>query len=517
MLWSVGPPMLPTGYNNNYLILQTPDYVVIHVEMIHDTRIIPLDGRPRLGQPIPQWLGEMRGRWEGDTLVVETRDIARSAEGSSFGNDVVRIPRRQRGPHRELARGRTVHAGRRRHPPLRVHHRGSDALDEPVVRRAAAAADRRVALRVRLPRGQLQHRQHTERRPGGRADGRQGYVALSVDLLKLAWRNIGRNRRRTVVTVAAMAFGLFTMVVWFALFQGMLVDMERTVIDVEIGDLQIHAPSYLDEPSLYTVIDDVDTLIPALEAAGFRASPQLVGGGLVAAGVSAAGATLRGVNVRNDARVSAIPTRVAEGTWLDADDPAGVVVGRRLARSLDVAIDDEVVVLSQATDGSMANDLYAVRGILQSVSDGVDRSAVFLTEAAFRELFVMPSGAHRIVVRKPDDLELPVAVETVQGLAPDLDARSWRALPADPGDLSGHRLGVDADRLGRHVYRGRNSHPERDADGGVRAHPRVRRAEGAGRRAAPGAVAHLCGVRAADRPRHGDWHHARPPGVVVFG
>ena len=91
MLWSVGPPMLPTGYNNNYLILQTPDTVAIHVEMIHDTRIIPLDGRPRLGRPIPQWLGEMRGRWEGETLVVETRNIARSEEGSSFGNDVVRI------------------------------------------------------------------------------------------------------------------------------------------------------------------------------------------------------------------------------------------------------------------------------------------------------------------------------------------------------------------------------------------------------------------------------------------
>ena len=53
MLWSVGPPMLPTGYNNNYLVLQTPNYVVIHVEMIHDTRIIPLDGRspPRPAHP----------------------------------------------------------------------------------------------------------------------------------------------------------------------------------------------------------------------------------------------------------------------------------------------------------------------------------------------------------------------------------------------------------------------------------------------------------------------------------
>ena len=91
MLWSVGPPMLPAGYNSYYLILQTPDYVAIHVEMIHDTRIIPLDGRPRLGRPISQWLGEMRGRWEGDTLVVETRHIARSEEGSSFSRDAARI------------------------------------------------------------------------------------------------------------------------------------------------------------------------------------------------------------------------------------------------------------------------------------------------------------------------------------------------------------------------------------------------------------------------------------------
>ena len=91
VLWAAGPPMLPDGYNSYYLILQTPEYVAIQVEMIHDTRIIPLDGRPRLGRPIPQWLGEMRGRWEGDTLVVETRHIARSEEGSSFSRDAARI------------------------------------------------------------------------------------------------------------------------------------------------------------------------------------------------------------------------------------------------------------------------------------------------------------------------------------------------------------------------------------------------------------------------------------------
>ena len=249
-----------------------------------------------------------------------------------------------------------------------------------------------------------------------------------MSILKMAWRNIGRNRRRTAVTVGAMTLGLFAMVVWFAMLEGMLNDMEETIVEVDLGDLQIHAPTYLDDPSLYTVVDGVDALLGELAAAGFRASARLVGAGLAAAHDSAAGASLRGVNVEDDAGVSVIPTRLAEGAWLDAGDPYGVVVGRRLARSLNLDLGDELVVLSQATDGGIANDLYRVRGILDSVSDGVDRSAVFLTEGAFRELFFMPSGAHEVVVRKPDDVELAAAVETVQGLAPGLDTRSWRSL-----------------------------------------------------------------------------------------
>ena len=90
IVWAAGPPMMPGPYNNTYMILQTPDYVAIQVEMIHDTRIIPLDGRPHLGSSIRQYLGDMRGRWEGDTLVVETTNIQRTeGEPGTQGSDEI--------------------------------------------------------------------------------------------------------------------------------------------------------------------------------------------------------------------------------------------------------------------------------------------------------------------------------------------------------------------------------------------------------------------------------------------
>jgi hypothetical protein len=71
----IGPPMLAGAYNNNYQIVQIPGYVMILTEMIHDVRIIPLDGRPHLPQSVRQWTGSYRGRWEGETLVVETTNF----------------------------------------------------------------------------------------------------------------------------------------------------------------------------------------------------------------------------------------------------------------------------------------------------------------------------------------------------------------------------------------------------------------------------------------------------------
>ncbi len=79
------PPYLPIIYNNDFQIFQSPGFVAIQPEMIHSARIIPVDGRPHLSKNIPQWLGDTRGRWEGNTLVLETTNFRRD-DGAIYQN-----------------------------------------------------------------------------------------------------------------------------------------------------------------------------------------------------------------------------------------------------------------------------------------------------------------------------------------------------------------------------------------------------------------------------------------------
>ena len=117
---------------------------------------------------------------------------------------------------------------------------------------------------------------------------------------------------------------------------------------------------------------------------------------------------------------------------MDPSDPKGVVIGRRLARTRSVGISEELIVLTQAPDGSVANELFIVRGVLMSIAEGADRTAVYMNEAMFREMMVLPTGAHQIIVRRRLDMELSeaaVVVESIVAGRPEaIKAMTWKAL-----------------------------------------------------------------------------------------
>ena len=249
-----------------------------------------------------------------------------------------------------------------------------------------------------------------------------------MKLSTLAWRNVWRNRRRTAVTVAAMTFALLAMVLYSALVQGYIRGMERNILDLEMGEIQIAAQGYRKSPSLYRRIEQPDSIVEGLKKSGFSASSRVLGSGMIAAGDVSAGASFRGLDIALDAQVSDLHEHLAQGKWLESTRDHDVVLGGKLAKVLGVGVGDEVLALSQAADGSMANDLFYVRGVLKNIADSVDRSGVYMTQAAFREFFVLPVGAHQILVRVPDSVLLADAVEATRRVAPKDDVKTWKEL-----------------------------------------------------------------------------------------
>jgi ABC-type lipoprotein release transport system permease subunit len=248
-------------------------------------------------------------------------------------------------------------------------------------------------------------------------------------LFPVAFRNVIRTWRRTLITTAAMGFAGFIMIFYASLMEGLLQATERNAVAMNLGDIQIHAEGYRDDPDLYKRIENASELIHRLQQNHFHAAQRLYGFGLAATGTASAGVQLRGLDVAQEATVTRIHEHVMQGSWLSERDPSGAVIGRKLARILGVHPGEEVVVVAQAADGSMSDALFKVRGILKSVGEEIDRGGFFMLESTFRKLMVVPNGAHEIAVMREDrSTDLDLATRQVAALAPGYEVLNWRQL-----------------------------------------------------------------------------------------
>jgi ABC-type lipoprotein release transport system permease subunit len=229
-----------------------------------------------------------------------------------------------------------------------------------------------------------------------------------MTLIKMAWRNLWRNPRRTLITLFSMTFGLTMMIVGYALMDGMLNQMVHYATVLGTGHVQVHHPDYLEDHSLYDSMSNPETILKDVSGTGLgSASPRVLATALVSSGQQSAGGQLWGVDPDLESSVTELYKHLETGTWLAPGAREQVVLGRNLARTLSVGPGDEIVVLTQAADGSLGNALYTVSGTLKSIGEGLDRGGVIMHIQDLSELLVMDGEIHEIAIRlnEPNELE----------------------------------------------------------------------------------------------------------------
>jgi ABC-type lipoprotein release transport system permease subunit len=257
--------------------------------------------------------------------------------------------------------------------------------------------------------------------------------------LRLALRNLGRNRWRSALTIAGVATAVAT-IIWLSHFvNGMLDQMARSVTRIELGDLQIQHPDYVDDPSLFHGFRASDLSLDAVRAqAGVAgAAPRVKAYGLVGHERQSRVVRLVGVDPRAERAVSDIPDRVTEGDWLSDAPPDGggarqVVLGASLARVLDVEPGDELVVLLQAADGSLGNDTLEVQGIARTGSTMLDGSAAWMHLADVQWLAALDGRLHEVAVAAERGADLDDVRDGIAaGPAGGLSVRTWMQIVPD--------------------------------------------------------------------------------------
>jgi len=245
----------------------------------------------------------------------------------------------------------------------------------------------------------------------------------------LAWRNLWRNPRRTLITLAVVAIGVWSILSFDVMFKAWTRSSLEESLRLLTGEGQIHAPGYLDDPGVgHAMAEPSGALLKTLNGPAVAAwAPRVRVPAIIRSEYRTRAVTLLGVEPAAERRVSDLPGQMLQGRYLAGDDEAGIVIGRDLAAKLETRLGKRVIVMTQAADGHLAEVGLPIVGLFGNVTPAQDEY-VFVGLRNAQSTLGLNGQLSEIAFDAGPRAELETSVQTLQRAAPGLDVESWMAL-----------------------------------------------------------------------------------------
>jgi ABC-type lipoprotein release transport system permease subunit len=243
-------------------------------------------------------------------------------------------------------------------------------------------------------------------------------------LLFIAWRNIWRNPVRSLLTISALAGGLVMVIIYATLLEGMTRQMVKYATEITTGHMQVQRQAFIADQDLYATLPwsylkRIEQDFPALHIA-----PRLYAAGLASSEGSSNGVLIRAVDPQREAQVTLMLDHLRRGQMrLDPAPPKAdglerynVMVGAQLAKNMKLQPGSELVLVTQAADGSIGNALYRVAAVLKPLEPNFDRMGVLMSIEAYQGLMYLEEGFHELAIKLDD-------ISTLASMQAELTAR----------------------------------------------------------------------------------------------
>lgn len=253
-----------------------------------------------------------------------------------------------------------------------------------------------------------------------------------IDDFLLAWRNIWRNTRRSVLTILAIVFASSLLIFMLSFQFGAYEDMINSSVRLSTGHLQAQAQGYQDKPGIRKVVEKpVSLLTVAKELDGVAAATMRSETFVLAAGSERSrGIMVTGVLPDAEVRLSSLPGQIKKGRYLLNNDSDTAVIGALAAKRLQINVGEECTLLGQGRDGSVAATIVKIVGIYRTGIDEFDRSTMQIPFTDFDSVFSMEGGAHRLVLITDHLADAPLIAGTIKQApeAAGLAVLTWNQL-----------------------------------------------------------------------------------------
>jgi ABC-type lipoprotein release transport system permease subunit len=245
----------------------------------------------------------------------------------------------------------------------------------------------------------------------------------------LAWRNLWRNPRRTLITLAVVSIGVWSILTFDVMLRAVADSSREANLRLLTGEGQIHAVGYLDDPDVtHRMPSPAGGLLAALNSPQVGAwAPRVRVPAIVQSEYRTRGITLLGVSPADERKVSDLPGEVAAGRYLTGADDPGIVIGRDLATRLKTRLGKRVILMVQAADGHLAETSYTIVGLFESTQAAEDAFA-FTGLATCQSMLGLSGDISEVTFDAGPTAKLDGVVASLRQAAPTLDVQNWMTL-----------------------------------------------------------------------------------------
>ncbi len=247
-------------------------------------------------------------------------------------------------------------------------------------------------------------------------------------ILKIAWRNLWRNKRRSVIVLTSVVVGVAMLMFNDSLMNGMVHQMLHNQIKMDVTHTQIHKTGFRNNKVIENSIDNPQKAVKLLENnnAVKAFGQRVISFGLVSSASNSGGVAIYGVNPEKEKQMTDIYSSIIDGKYLGSGRNE-IIIGKKLAEKLDVMVGDKMVAIAADIDGEVSSELFRVAGIFKTASSEFDKSRVYVSIPVLQNMLSMGNKVSEIAVILEDyQQSIPFAEELGKELDSDFEVSPWQ-------------------------------------------------------------------------------------------